>query len=194
MLQHKGTVNLETDRLLLRPFRVEDAEDMFSNWASDPEITRYLTWLPHRSVAETENLLSAWCTLYDDPRIYLWVLELKSTGQAVGSISVVDRSEQHEHCSLGYALSRALWGQGLMTEAVRAVLGFLFREVGCHRVQAWCRVENPASARVMEKAGMTKEACLREIYKTRDGDFTDLYLYSILHHEWETMEKGESRL
>ena len=191
MLRHKGTVILETERLILRPFRIEDAEDMFHNWASDPEVTRYLTWLPHRSVMETENLLSAWSALYDDPHIYLWVMEWKSTGQAVGSISVVDRSEQHEHCSLGYALSRSLWGQGLMAEGVRAVLGYLFREVGCHRVQAWCRSENTASARVMEKCGMKKEACLREIYQTHDGDFADLLLYSILAHEWKTMEKGD---
>lgn len=191
MLRHKGTVILETERLILRPFRIEDAEDMFHNWASDPEVTRYLTWLPHRSVMETENLLSAWSALYDDPHIYLWVMELKSTGQAVGSISMVDRSEQHEHCSLGYALSRPLWGQGLMAEGVRAVLGYLFREVGCHRVQAWCRSENTASARVMEKCGMKQEACLREIYQTHDGDFADLLLYSILAHEWKTMEKGD---
>ena len=86
MLMHRGTVRIETARLILRPFDCADARDMFQNWASDPEVTRYLSWPPHKDLGNG-GAPSAWCALYDDPRIYNWAVELRKTGEVVGNVS-----------------------------------------------------------------------------------------------------------
>ena len=179
MLTHKGTVFLETERLILRPFSYDDARDMFENWASDPDVTRYLSWSPHKTIVDTENILAAWSALYDDPRIYNWAIVLRRTGAVIGNISLVDRNDRHENCELGYCLGKNFWGQGLMSEAVRTVMAFLFYDVGFHRIQARHRVDNPASGRVMQKAGMDYEGTLHGSYLTQEGIFTDLHLYGI---------------
>ena len=179
MLSHKGTVRIETERLTLRAFEPFDAQDMFYNWASDPDVTQYLTWLPHRDISETETVLSAWCALYGDPRIYHWAIVFRETARVIGSVSLVDRSDRHENCEIGYCLSKALWGRGIMPEAVRAVILFLFHDVGFHRIMARHRVDNPASGRVMQKCGMVYEGTTHGSYLTREGIFTDLCIYAI---------------
>lgn len=185
LLMHRGTVRIETARLILRPFDCADARDMFQNWAADPEVTRYLSWPPHKDLSETEALLSAWCALYDDPRIYNWAVELRKTGEVVGNVSLVDRSDRHESCELGYCLSKRFRGLGIMPEAVCAVISFLFDKVGFHRVQARHRLDNPASGRVMQKCGMAYEGTLRGCYLTREGNFTDLCVYGITRDMYE---------
>ena len=85
-----GTQILETPRLTLRPFRVEDAEDMFNNWASDPEVTRFLTWPAHKSVDITRMLLEDWTTRYEDKSYFQWAIVLKESESVIGSIAVVD--------------------------------------------------------------------------------------------------------
>lgn len=190
MLTHRGTVRLETDRLILRPYRETDARPMFMRWASDPEVTRYLTWKPHRDEHETEDLLAAWCALYEDPAIYNWAIELRALGEAIGSISVVDRSERHENCEVGYCLSRSFWGQGLMTEALGAVIRFLLLDVGYHRVAARHRAENTASGRVMLKCGMRYEGTQRGAFRTESGGFSDVCFYAVTREAADS--KGEN--
>ena len=88
MINHKGTVVLRTERLILRPFRLSDAEDMYRNWASSEEVARFLTWEPHPSAEATAALLREWVQDYDKPETYNWVLVLKETHMPVGNISV----------------------------------------------------------------------------------------------------------
>ena len=84
-----GTRNIETTRLLLRRFRIDDAEDMYNNWANDPEVTRFLTWFPHENVDVTRGLIEEWISQYDNGDYFNWVMELKETGKIIGNISVV---------------------------------------------------------------------------------------------------------
>ena len=91
-----GTQIIETDRLILRRFRVEDAADMYANWASDLEVTRFLTWPVHASVDVTKSLLSDWVSRYEDDGYFNWVMELKETGKIIGNISVVKLNESVE--------------------------------------------------------------------------------------------------
>ena len=76
-MENKGTKTLETDRLILRQFKMEDAEGMFSNWASDVEVTRFLTWQPHSDVNATKEILKDWISRYADLSCYIWAIELK---------------------------------------------------------------------------------------------------------------------
>ena len=87
-MRHAGTQTLETDRLFLRQLLPEDAEQMYTNWASDPEVTRFLRWEPHKNALETVGLLAAWATLYPNPDYYQWAIVEKASGQVFGSISI----------------------------------------------------------------------------------------------------------
>ena len=92
-MNHKGTKRIETKRLILRPFRMEDAEPMYRNWASDQEVTRYLTWNAHTSVEDTKQILTSWTESYSGPANYQWAIELKETGEPIGSIAAVEMNE-----------------------------------------------------------------------------------------------------
>ena len=170
-----GTQLIETNRLILRRFRVEDAGDMYSNWASDPEVTRFLTWPVHPSIDVTRGLLTEWVLKYEDGGYFNWVMEYKETGKAIGNISVVKLNENTEAADIGYCMSRAYWGRGLMPEALEAVMNYLFDVVGLNRVAACHDVNNPKSGRVMEKAGMIQEGILRKAGKNNLGICDDVW-------------------
>lgn len=180
----QGTVTLETERLLLRPFRVSDAEAAFRNWTNDPLVTRYLTWTPHEDVAFTRQLFQEWEEASARPDFYQWAIVWKESGEAVGSVSVTEQDLRVGRAQLGYCLSRALWGRGLMTEALNAVIDHLF-SVGFERVEAVHAVQNPASGRVMQKCGMSFEGVLRKYCRASTGELTDVCMRSILRGEWE---------
>ena len=182
MLTHKGTMKIYTERLTLRRFTVEDARQMYDNWASDARVTRFLTWEPHASPELTAQLLSEWVAAYLAPSNYNWVMEYE--GRCIGNISVVRCSDRSEYAELGYCMGYDYWNKGLMTEAAKAVIAFLFDEVGCHRVVIRHAVNNPASGRVAQKCGMTYEGTEREVFKNRDGEFLDIAGHSILREEW----------
>ena len=104
-----GTKRLETERLILRRFTLEDAEKMYENWAGDPEVTKFLTWPTHESAEISRQILKEWVAAYDNPEIYQWCIEEKESGEPVGSIAVVSRNEKAQSCEIGYCISRSRW-------------------------------------------------------------------------------------
>lgn len=182
-MENKGTKRLETDRLILRRFIIEDAEMMYQNWASDPEVTRFLTWPTHPNVNVTKTLLEDWIKRYEDNATYNWVMELKDTHEVIGNISVVKLREDISAADMGYCMGRAWWGKGLMPEALRAVIDYLFAEVGVNRIAACHDVNNPKSGRVMDKAGMKVEGIWRAAGKNNIGVCDEVW-HSILREEW----------
>ena len=183
-MRHLGTVYLETPRLILRRLAPQDAQAVYRNYASDDEVTRYLTWPTHRSVEATAAYVAFVIASYEKPSSYQWGIELKELGQIVGTISVVDLVEETEAVELGWVLGRDWWGQEIMPEAARAVIRFLFDEVGVNRISAVHDVENPKSGRVMRKIGMRREGTLRGAGKNNRG-IVDLEIYGML--------KGDAR-
>lgn len=184
-----GTQRIETNRLILRRFRVEDAEDMYYNWASDPEVTRYLTWPVHSSVEATRSLLSEWVALYEDGGHFNWAMEYKDTEEVIGDISVVKLHENTEAADIGYCIGRAYWGQGLMPEALVAITNYLFDVVGLNRIAACHDANNPKSGRVMAKAGMQLDGVLRAAGRNNQGICDEVW-YSIIRSD----RKMESEL
>lgn len=166
-MRHAGTQELETERLTLRRLLPQDAEMMYRNWASDPAVTRWLRWEPHKNAAETRELLAAWATLYPNPDYYQWAIVEKSSGQVIGSISLYNSlpgepQQRNEWPCLdltdgiwepGYCIGKAWWNKGLTTEALRAVVKFWFTQTNGQFLTCCHAVDNPASGRVMEKAG-----------------------------------------
>lgn len=176
-IQHKGTITIETLRLNLRRFEERDAEDMFRNWAGDAEVCRYLSWGPHTSVDMSLKRILNWIEGYQRAGTYVWVLELKRKGIAIGSISVEIADDKGESCEIGYCLSKEYWNRGVMTEALQAVLHYLFYEVGYRRIQAKHDVLNVGSGRVMQKAGMQYEKTEHKVGLRRDGTYYDCDVY-----------------
>ena len=180
MLNHKGTVTLETDRLILRRFTMEDAEAMYRNWASDDEVTKHLTWPTHSSVEISKMVLTDWTSHYPEPDFYNWAIVLKENGpEPIGNISVVGINKEVDAATMGYCMSRAHWLKGIMAEALTAVIAFLFDEVGFNRIEADHDPNNPASGRVMEKSGMRHEGILRQAGRSNQG-IIDVSRWAIL--------------
>lgn len=169
-IKHLGTARLETDRLVLRPYTLQDAQAMYDNWAGDSQVTKYLTWESHRNVEETKQILEEWMARYEDRDFYNWAIAWKEDpGQPIGNISVVELDADVECASVGYCLGRKWWRQGVMTEAFGGIIRFLFEEVGLNRIQASHDIENPNSGKVMEKCGLKKEGVLRQSARNCQG-------------------------
>lgn len=183
-MKHKGTVTLETERLRLRRFTKDDAEAVFRNWASDDEVTKFLTWPTHKSVENTEGYINFCLDSYKNDDSYQWGIELKETGELFGSIAVVRIDEDLNVAELGYAIGRRFWGNGYTAEAAKAVIAFLFEEVGANRIAARHDANNPNSGKVMKKAGMKYEGTLRQSDRNNQG-IVDCSVYSILKEEWK---------
>lgn len=139
---------LHTERLILRPFREGDAEAMYKNWTYDERVARYCRWYPHTCVEATEEYLGH-CLSAE----YCWAITLKDCDEPIGCIDVVGINSVGVP-EIGYVLMFDRWGEGIMTETVRAVIDELFR-CGFEKIGACHDVDNPASGRVMEKSGMT---------------------------------------
>ena len=180
MLNHKGTVTIETERLILRRFTMEDVEPMFLGWASDPVVCKHMTWPPHENVEVTRELLSRWTASYVAADYYNWAIVLKENGpKPIGNISTAHVKEKTLCATMGYCMSKAHWGKGIMTEALTAIIDFFFDQVGFNRVDADHDVNNPASGRVMEKSGMRFEGISRQGGCSNQG-IIDVCHWSIL--------------
>lgn len=160
-MEHFGTKTIETERLLLRRFTLEDAQSMFENWASDPEVTKFLTWPTHMDAGISRMVLEDWIASYEKPDFYQWAIVLKSLGQPIGSIAAVEQNERAQRAHIGYCIGKNWWHQGIMSEALKAVMGYLFREVGFQRLDSRHDPNNPHSGDVMRKCGMQYEGTLR---------------------------------
>ena len=149
---------LETERLILRRPSLDDAPAIYESYASDPEVSRYLTWTPHRDVSDTRKYLENMIEQWKAGTSFSYIIECKFTGVLLGMIRIGD---QDSKADLGYVLAKRYWGHGYMTEAVKGLIIWGFHRRHWQRIHAVCDVENLASARVMEKAGMTFEGILR---------------------------------
>jgi len=181
-MKHLGTIKLETDRLILRRFTLDDAMDMYRNWASEPEVTKFLTWKTYESPKDADAILKIWDENYAQPDFYQWAIELKQIGQPIGSISVVHLNDQVASAEIGYCIGKAWWKQGITAEALDRVIRFLFDEVGMNRIEAKHDVNNPNSGKVMQKCGMIHEGIHRQADYNNQG-LCDVACYAILKSE-----------
>lgn len=174
---------LETKRLILRPLSLDDAQDMYA-YARDPLVARYVPWEVHRGIEDSLTYLN---TVAEDQlagRVSSWAVVHKAEQKMVGTAGYVWWQPEHSKAEIGYVLARRLWGQGLTSEAVNTIIDFGFTRMGLNRIEARCVEENIASARVMEKCGLSQEARLRDYIRVK-GELNTFRLYSILRREWE---------
>ena len=184
-MTHLGTADIRTERLLLRRITPEDAQDVFA-WMSDPEVCRYERWTPHESVAYSRGYIKAVFD-YENIRTYQWGIEL--TGRLIGSVSVVGVDDHDQKAVMGYCVARKHWSCGYATEAAKAVLTFMFLQVGVNRMEASHSVNNPASGRVLEKAGFLREGLARAYYRCGLG-FQDSCLFGLTREDYLNRNPG----
>lgn len=180
-VEQLGTIQLETERLILRRFTLSDAEAIYKNWTSDDAVTQYLTWQTHQSIADSKAFIEAVSAGYDDKTSYNWAICLKSNPDApIGSIGLGRFNEALHSVEVGYALGKAWWRQGIMSEAFAAVISFAFKELKINRLVATHHLGNPNSGKVMGKCGLQYEGVLRQAGLDNQKRFVDLKQYSIL--------------
>lgn len=183
-MEHLGTRTLVTNRLILREFDVNDSQQIFTNWGSDELTARYVSWKAHANEDETKAILEAWLNDYDILDTYNWAVELKDTREIIGRIMVTRKKDKFQTCRIGYNYGSKYWGNGYATEVLKEVCRYLLEEVGYRLVEARYISGNPASGRVMEKAGMKKDGILRQRQMDKiTGDIYDLITYSIVKEE-----------
>lgn len=183
-MNHIGTKELETKRIILRRINVNDAQLMYNNWASDIDVSRYVTWNVHKDVNETNELLKVWELEYTNLNCYRWCIVDKESNEPIGTIDVCKSNDSLDMAEIGYCMSKKHWGKGIMTECASRVVKFLFEEVGYKRIQATHALENPASGRVMQKIGMKYEGVIRDGNRLNTGNLCDVAMYSILAREY----------
>lgn len=183
MMNHNGTVDIETNRLLLRKFTFEDAQAVYHNWASDSEVTKYLMWPPHTSVTDSENILNDWIKSYEKDNFYQWAIVLKdNSSEPIGTIGVTNQEDAIGMAHIGYCIGRKYWHNGITSEALKSVLEYLFDQVEFKRIESRHDPRNSNSGEVMKKCGMKYEGTHRMADWNNQG-ICDACYYSLLSSE-----------
>ena len=172
---------LETERLVLRPLRISDARDLYA-YARDPEVSRYVLWSPHTSLAQSRQFLRAAIRQYRRGMPGSFAITLRENGRMIGTVGFMWVNWEYRSGAVGYSLGREYWNRGLMTEALRAVVAFGFDDLRLNRIEAQHDTDNPASGRVMEHVGMRCEGILRQRLMNK-GKFVDVRLCAILRED-----------
>ncbi len=170
---------VETLHLILRKPRMDDAPAIFAGWTQDTEVTRYLTWRPHQRLEQTEEFIRGCLSAWEGETRFPYVITCKENDTPIGMID--PRIESHQ-VGIGYVMNKAYQRNGYMTEATCAIIDWTFQQPSIYRVYATTDVENIASRRVMEKAGMQCEGVLRKyvIHPNISDVPRDCYMYAIV--------------
>lgn len=174
---------LNTPRLTLRRLTPEDIPLYYQRLGSDPEVTKYMLFSPHADISESVASVEKALRRYREGKCYRFCIALRETDELIGVIEPLRFDETHSSCSFAYMLGRDFWGQGYGTEALTAVLDFLFRDMEMTLVQADHMGSNAASGAVMRKAGMTYQGTIPGAYE-KDGMLHDAPQYAITRSQW----------
>lgn len=169
---------LGTERVLLRKVRLNDADELYA-YGSDPDVSRFVGWDTHQSIEDAEAYIGLTLEKYEQGQLADWAIEHRGDHKFIGTVGYLWWETHEAAAEIGYVMAKPYWGQGIMTEVVRAVMCFGWDTMGLNRIQAHTEEENVGSRRVLEKCGLQYEGRLRE--RVRSGDqFVDLFLYAAL--------------
>jgi [ribosomal protein S5]-alanine N-acetyltransferase len=171
---------LETKRLRLRPLKLDDATDVFA-YAQDPLVSQHVLWHQHHQLSDAITFVKTIVRKYENGEVAEWGIELKSERVIVGTCGFVNYSAEHRKAEVGYALARRLWGNGMASEALEAVVRIAFDELNLNRLEARCTLENKASMRVLDRAGFSREGLMPAQLWIK-GSFHDVAYYGRLKH------------
>jgi len=178
-----GPETIETERLILRRFSMEDADSMMRNWVSDDDVQSMYGEPSYKTKEEVEALISEFIKRCQGGYSYRWSVIEKASGECIGQVAYFLVDSQGAFGEIEYCIGSAFQGKGYATEATKAVIDFGFRRIGFNKVQICVRPSNTSSKRVIEKCGFTYEGALRDYFRI-NGEFEDRLYYSILKEEW----------
>jgi len=170
---------------------MRDAPDLYA-YGRDAEVARHVLWDAYRSEAEARMFVRSLQRQYRHGQPGSWGIVYKPHGKVIGTIGFMWWNPDHNSAEVGYSLAHAYWNQGIMSEALREIIRFGFVSMGLHRIEAQHECDNPASGRVMEKAGMRHEGTLRgRLYNK--GRYVDVELYAILRDHFRPLHDTQRR-
>jgi RimJ/RimL family protein N-acetyltransferase len=181
-MNNLGTKRLITERLILRKFTDNDANDMFRNWASDSVVTKFLTWQEHDNINVTHDYIVSLSEQYQNPEAYIWGIELKEIGQVIGSISATC-NQKAESVHISYCIGRPWWNQKITREALNTLITFFMEEVGVNRIEACNDSRNVAAGKVLLRSGFQVEGMLRQSYCSKQG-IGNVSWYAIIREDY----------
>ena len=179
--------NLETERLILRPFQSSDAKQI-QKLANRKEIAE-TTNLPHPYTIEmAEGWIKTHEAAFQEGSGATYAITLKNSGELIGTISLMDFTKRSNHARIGFWMGVPYWNKGYCTEASRAILEYGFVERGLNRIHTAYMISNIASGRVLDKVGMVYEGTQRQ-HITKLGEYEDLVLVGTLRSEWKKLNQ-----
>lgn len=194
-MDRNGTMNLETERLILRKLTVNDAKEAFNNWCNDDEVSKYMTWSTHKTEEDTKGWLKETEKVYIDNVNYEWGIVLKETNELIGSIGAYIKEEFDNRYEIGYAISKKYWRNGYTTESVKRVMEYLINEEGIKRFIGRHAKLNGASGSVMQKAGFryVKDGWYEKFDKTGIYE-TKIYYFDVIDNIVEPEIKNSKEI
>lgn len=181
---HVGTQIIETNRLTLRRFMLEDANSMYANWINDREVQSNYGEPIYENINLVNNLLHKWISSYSNDDFYRWAIILKDSGACIGQIAFCSVDNEHHFADIEYCIGQWYQNKGYASEALTGVIQFAFVHTGLNRLQAFHRSRNVSSSRVLKKAHMKYEGTLRQSFYYSDTDeYDDRVYYGIFRAE-----------
>lgn len=161
--RHTGTITLEAERLLLRRFQLNDADSMLNNWIADPVVQGNYGEPTYERKESISALIKDWITNYEnqDQTFYRWAIILKENDENIGQIAFCCMYTESQSAEIEYCISQAHWGKGYAAEALRTVLTYSFTTPEFNKLEAFHRIENPNSGKVLQKVGMKTVSTVR---------------------------------
>lgn len=180
------TIQLETDRLTLRKFVIEDVDQSFVNWASDYDTSKYFAFYPHKEKSDTENIIKQWISAYQNENAgYIWAIVEKNSNEVIGNISADASYRILNICEVAYMLGSKWWKKGYATEALNAIIQYLFMKEDFYLIEAKYNFSNTASGKLLQKVGMKQDGILRDRRIDKEtGQRNDLVISSMLKSEY----------
>ena len=175
---------IQTDRLTLRKPTEEDIIPMLL-LSQDEEVMEFYGMEVFKEEKQSREEIEWFLKIWKEKTGARWMISLKEDPKMIGDIGFYDYKKKHRKAEIGYKLARSHWRKGYMTEALIAILEYVFKETDINRLQAVVDPRNPASFLLLEKCGFLREGILRD-YEFEKGDYVDLIMHSVLRKEWES--------
>ena len=179
-MKNTGIQNINTERLLLRRLNIDDAEIMFKSWASDPDVTKFMRWKTHQDIETTRYVINVWLKEYKSADTYRWGIFFKEASELVGAIDIVSLDKNTQTAQIGYCIAKKHWNKGITTEALKAVINYMFLKTDIKKIESWHHIDNPASGKVMQKSGMIFKGVKKNGDKDSNDNLHDISVYEIM--------------
>lgn len=177
-----GTVTIYTTRLKLRRISLYDVPAIYTNINSDERVTDNLVRGAHKDSEETLDMVNEIISKYEDTSFYHWGIELIDSKELIGMIDLYGFDFNENKCNVGYEIGYNWWNKGYGTEALKAAVDFAFNQININEISATHNTDNPASGRIMEKAGMQKDRIVKNMITNAKGQTKDCAIYRIFRN------------